>query len=205
MRKQYKKPQNNQLENRFNSYSLDHVWTLDLNSLDSSWLLTVQDQTTRQTIIHRITLGQSNVFTTNDVISTLDEAIPSRQRPLVVHSDSHGQFVNKGFNQLLQRQGIQHSHGNHNGNDKPYKMHNQVDERFQRTLKGFIRKRIQDHFSLPHNLREVKLMRKLEENEIYSIVNQAVNNFNNLRGKGRPPFGASPNIMEDGIVFWLNS
>ena len=202
MEKQLKFKQRNQLKNRFNSSSIDQVWTLDFTSLESSWLLTVQDQTTRQIIIHRILFGKNNGFKSKDVVSTLDECIRNRQRPNMVHSHSGKQFTSKEYVEFLERQDIKYTLGHGTKNDEFYKMHNQVHERFHRTLKGEIRKILQDHCNLPHKPRELKIMAQLEEDQVASIVNQAINNFNNLRSSAKTAFGASPNIMEDALVLF---
>ena len=80
-------------------------------------------------------------------------------------------------------------------------MHNQVGERFHRTLKGEIRKILQDICFLPRKPREVELITQLEENQVESVFNQAINNLNNLRNSAKAAFGASPNIMEKPLLF----
>lgn len=202
MKKQIQVKQKNQLKNRFNSTSLDQVWTLDFTCLESSWLLTVQDQTTRQIITHRILFGNQNLFKGKDVVSTLDECIKQRQRPTVMHSDSGKQFLSNEYIQFLEKQGITRSLGNANRNDEFYRMHNQVHERFHRTLKGEIRKILQQYFSLNHKPRDLKRILQLQEDQVAAIVNQAVNNFNNFRSTAKAAFGASPNIMEDALVLF---
>ena len=192
--------QKNLLKNRFNTSTLDQVWTLDFTCLHTWWLLTVQDQSTRQIIIHRILFGQDNHFTSKDVISTLDECIHNKQRPTMIHTDSGKQFLSREYTQLLERQGIEQSLGHATRSEEFYRMHNQVHERFHRTLKGEIRKI--HHLSLPHKPRELYGFAQLEEDEVVTIVNQAINNFNNLRSTAKTTFGASPNIMEDGIVLF---
>ena len=132
----------------------------------------------------------------------MDECIQNRQKTLIVHTDSGKQFTNKEFTRFLQRQGIEHSLGNANNKEENYNHHNQVHERFHRTLKGEIRKIIQDCFTLPRKPREVERINQLEEDQVATIVNQAVNNFNNLRSKARPAFGASPNIMENALLLF---
>ena len=118
--------QANHLRNRFNSSSLDakHVWTMDLNYLQGSWLLTVQDQTTRQIIIHRFFSGRNNHFTSKDIIATLDECIPNRQRPRIIHTDSKHQFLSAEYAHFLQGQGIQQSIANGRSKEKLFRHHN---------------------------------------------------------------------------------
>ena len=53
MRKQFQIKQKNTLQNIPNSSIFEGLWILHLNCLESGWLLTVQDQSTRQTIVHR--------------------------------------------------------------------------------------------------------------------------------------------------------
>ena len=165
----------------------------------------MQDQSTRQIIIHRILFGKDNHFKTKDVIAILDECIHNKQRPSMIHTDSGKQFLSKEYVEFLERQGIEHSLGHATRNEERYRMHNQVHERFHRTLKGEIRKIMQDHFSLPHKPRELTRMIQLEDDEVASIVNQAVNNFNNLRSQSKAAFGASPNIMEDALPLFEKS
>ena len=43
-------------------------------------------------------------------------------------------------------------------------------------------------------------MSQLEEDQVATIVNKAVNSFNNLRSQSKPAFGGSPNIMEDALA-----
>ena len=117
----------------------------------------------------------------------------------MIHSRSGKQFLSKEYTQFLERQGIHHSLGHPTRNDEFYRMHNQVHERFHRTLKGEIRNILQDIFFLLHKPRELTRMIQLEEDQVASIVNQAINNFNNLRGQSKAAFGASPNIMEDAL------
>ena len=165
----------------------------------------MQDQSTRQIIIHRILFGKDNHFKTKDVIAILDECIHNKQRPSMIHTDSGKQFLSKEYVEFLERQGIEHSLGHATRNEERYRMHNQVHERFHRTLKGEIRKIMQDHFSLPHKPRELTRMIQLEDDEVASIVNQAVNNFNNLRSQSKAAFGGSPNIMEDALALFEKS
>lgn len=71
-------------------------------------------------------------------------------------------------------------------------------------MKGEIRKTLQDHSSLPHKPRELTILPQLEEDEVASIVNQGINNFNSLKSVVKTAFGASPNIMEDALVLFDN-
>ena len=43
-------------------------------------------------------------------------------------------------------------------------------------------------------------MSQLKEDQVATIVNKAVNSFNNLRSQSKPAFGASPNTMEDALA-----
>ena len=161
----------------------------------------MQHQSTRQIIIHRILFGETNGFKTKDVVSTLDECIRNRQKTNMIHTLSGKQFTSKEYTKFLEQQNIKHSFGHGTRNTDFCRMHNQVHERFHRNLKGEIRKILQDICSLPRKPRELKIMTQLEEKQVASIVNQAINNFNNLRSSAKAAFGASPNIMEDALVF----
>ena len=128
---------------------------MQTNLKATCWLLTVQDQSTRQIVIHRILFGEDNRFKSKDVISTLDECIQNRQKTTMVHSDSGGQFLSVEYMQFLEGQGIKDSIEHATRNEERYRMHNQVHKRFHRTLKGEIRKILQDHLSLPRKPQEV--------------------------------------------------
>ena len=120
--------QANYLRDRFNSSSLDAKHslrtTMDLNYLQGSWLLTVQDQTTRQIIIHRSLSYRNNHFTIKDIIATLDECIRNRQKTRMIHTDSGHQFLSAEYAHFLQSQGIQQSIGNGRSKEEFFRHHN---------------------------------------------------------------------------------
>lgn len=101
-------------------------------------LLSIMDLGTRQVIAHKL-FSVSPKW--QDVAQLISIAASLRQRPKMFHSDSDGLFNCPKLDAELKTDHIVISRGNQNIK----KHHNQVQERFHRTLKDFIA----DHIGLP--------------------------------------------------------
>ena len=101
------------------------------------------------------------------------QAIERLGRPRFIHTDSGGQFISQEFRDFLQQQDIKHYLGNafrdHN--------HNQVIERFNRTLKHLLR--AQQLFDLDEIPQDFKWTKRIKQIQLVQLIGQTILEYNN--------------------------
>ena len=175
---------------------MDDAWRIDLTKVKRGWVLIVIDDSTRKVVHWHIKTSPhgGNSFTSKDVVDNLTEGMHSYQRPFVLQTDSGGQFLTPLFKQFLQEQGVTHSLGN----ASKQRNHNQVIERFNRTLKANLKKKAKVYFNLSAQSKDFKWTRNLSDNEISKWIQEVILEFNDKPHNHSR--GASPIEMETALV-----
>lgn len=88
-----------------------NAWSMDityLNLSDGQWvyLASILDLRTREILTHQI----SATMDTKLVVTTLQRALSTHNKPSYLHTDMGSQFTSFGFESLLQRHKIAHSY-----------------------------------------------------------------------------------------------
>ena len=185
------------LAGRYQCTELDGVWTSDETKLGKLSLVTIMDLGPRQIIGHRV-FGEPP--SGGDVARLLAAVCSARQRPKMFHSDSGGIFLDKHVTDWLKDEEINISRGN----QKYRKHHNQVHERFNRTLKGRVVRKLYDWMGPGecHTQQNAwAFLDKMALNEVFQLVTEVIECYNARFHRG---VGASPNMMDTALAVYGN-
>ncbi|BEI31818.1 hypothetical protein BSKO_mt0070 (mitochondrion) [Bryopsis sp. KO-2023] len=139
------------LRDRYVSFALDLVWSIDQTWIGDYELIVVQDQSSREVLGYRLIKGGASA---RDVVNLLMEIISFTQRPKMVHTDAGGIFVsppnakhpeNHQLYKYLKSEDITHSVTVQRKNVvSPKKRHgNNVHERLNGSIKTRIKELLQ--------------------------------------------------------------
>lgn len=181
------------LSGRYQSTQLDSVWTSDITKVGKRWVFSIMDQTTRQVIAHQ--LFEKYPLPT-DVVNLLCAAMSDRQRPLMFHSDADGIYTSGIVTDFLKSENVVISRGNQNYR----KNHNQVQERFHRTLKSYLVRVLYNRMGEASEHTRATAWAFLNQQSLdaaKSLVKEVIDSYNNTFHRG---VGASPNMVHSAIA-----
>lgn len=136
-------------------------------------------------------------FNSLDIIDTLRKIIQERSflpNIEIIHSDRESLFRNINYEQFLEENKIKISVGSAEAHS------NQVIERFFRTFKNIVRKRLQP--SWIEGQKDPLKRKDIKYQELINIVKESIEFYNDR--PHRSLFGMSPNAMEEALFLQQN-
>ena len=183
------------LAGRYQCAELDSVWTADVTQLGSQSLLLIMDLGPRQVVGHKLFPKSPS---STDVAKLLSECFSSRQRPKMFHSDSGLIFTSKVVTTLLDSECVVISRGN----QKYRKHHNQVQERFNRTIKDLLARKLYARMgkAISHTKDNAwVLLAQMPREEAIPLVHEVIEFYNSKFHRG---IGSSPNLLDTAMAVY---